>query len=227
MTEQPQHHLTLYDGRVYDLNAGVLVDDGPTPANPSAASPTSACGEGESHGEAPPTPEGYTRVPTSIEAQNIVARARRTAEDLPAPPGAMNGVSLVLTYTLFGLDDLSIAIVTDLSVDAIKRIRASAVYTEMYAAVSEGMQASETNQVRDILAQAAQGAANRIVDQVNSTNADVSFRAAKDILDRSGNRPVDTVVHKHEVDGEMRIRYIEPENDLPTIDATVIEVDDG
>lgn len=176
--------------------------------------------------EAAPPP-GMVRVPTSIEAQQIVTRVRRTVEDLPAPPKNMNAISLVLMYTVFGMPDHDIAMVTDIPVDMIDRIRQMEAYKEMYNTTSAGMREIETNRVRDIFANAAPHAANRMVHLVNDEDPNVAQRAMKDVLDRAGHTPAQVVEHKHTMMNELRIVHVkrEPQPDLPTVDATYEEIE--
>ena len=79
---------------------------------------------------------GFVEIPTHREAQRIIAHTRRRVSDLPEVPKTMNAVGIVLSYTLFGLDDEEIAIATGLAVDQVGRIKMGDAYTQMYNAVA-------------------------------------------------------------------------------------------
>jgi hypothetical protein len=120
----------------------------------------------------------------------------------------MNAVSVVLSYTLFGLDDEEIAIATGLSVEQIGRLKVGEAYTQMHEAIVRTIVDSETDVVRDILAKNARNAAAVVVEALNAGNRSDRMAAARDILDRSGHRPADIVEHRHRVDGGLVIEYI-------------------
>jgi hypothetical protein len=44
--------------------------------------------------------------------------------------------------------------------------------------------------------------------------------AAKDVLDRAGQRPVDIIEHRHKMEGGLTIEYVDKKDDIPTIDIT-------
>jgi hypothetical protein len=168
---------------------------------------------------APPLVE----VPTPAEAQRIVTAARRKLSELPEVPRTMNAIGVVLSYTLFGLDDEEIAIATGLSVDQIGRIKVGDPYTQMHQAVVQTILDSETSVVRELFTKNARNAAQVVVRAMEEGTRADRIAAAKDILDRSGHRPSDVVEHRHRVDGGLVIEIVRRDGaQLPTID-----MDDG
>jgi hypothetical protein len=150
----------------------------------------------------------YVEVPTNAEAQRLVVSARRKLSDLPEMPKAMNAVSALLSYSLFGLADDEIALATGLSVDQVGRIKTSDAYTQMHRSVVQTVLASETDVVRDLLAKNAKNAASVMVDALETGSRSDRINAAKDILDRSGHRPTDVVEHRHRMDGGLVIEIV-------------------
>jgi hypothetical protein len=161
-------------------------------------------------------------VPTHAEAQRIVTAARRKLSDLPEVPRTMNAVSVVLSYTLFGLDDEEIAIATGMTVDQIGRIKVSDPYTQMHEAIVRTVLDSETNVVRELFTKNARSAAQVVVRAMEEGTRADRMAAAKDILDRSGHRPSDVVEHRHRMDGGLVIEIVKRDGaQLPLIDMEV------
>jgi len=164
--------------------------------------------------------ETFVEIPTHQEAQRIITATRRKLSDLPEVPKTMNAVSVVLSYTLFGLDDEEIAIATNLSAAQVARIKMSDPYGQMHEAVVRTVLDSETDVVRELLAKNAKSAAAVMVDALQAASRSDRMAAARDILDRSGHRPSDVVEHRHRVDGGLVIEVIRRENTqgIPTIE---------
>lgn len=165
------------------------------------------------------TSPSMVEVPTHAEAQRIVTAARRKLSELPEVPRTMNAVSVVLSYSLFGLDDEEIAIATSLSVDQIGRIKVGDAYTQMHDAIVRTVLDSETNVVRELFAKNARNAAQIVVQALGEGTRADRMSAAKDILDRSGHRPSDVVEHRHRMDGGLVIEIVKRDGaQLPVID---------
>ncbi len=157
-------------------------------------------------------------VPTAREAQALVVRTRRKVSELPDLPGTLNAISVILSYTMFGLDDDEIALTVGSTVDQIRRIREQPTYTEMHRSIVKTILDAETNNVRDIFVQHSRKAANTIVQAMDGANA---FVAASQILDRANLRPVDIVEHRHRVEGGLTIEIVRREDHK----APIIDID--
>jgi len=161
-------------------------------------------------------------VPTPAEAQRIVVAARRKLSELPEVPKTMNAVSVILSYTLFGLDEEEIAIATSLTIDQIGRMKKSDAYQQMHDAIVRSVLDSETSVVRDLFVKNAKSAAQVIVRAMDEGTRADRIAAAKDILDRSGHRPSDVVEHRHKLDGGLVIEIVRKEvSTMPLIDMEV------
>jgi hypothetical protein len=164
-------------------------------------------------------PEGGVEVPSGPEAQRIVTAARRKLSELPEVPQTMNAVSVILSYTLFGLDDEEIAIATKLTTTQISRIKQGDAYTQMHDAVVRSVLDSETNVVRELFVKKAKQAAEVVVRAMEEGTRADRMAAARDILDRSGHRPSDVVEHRHRMDGGLVIEIVRRDGVVvPTIE---------
>jgi hypothetical protein len=151
-------------------------------------------------------------VPTNREAQQLVINARRKLADLPEVPRTMNAVGVVLSYTLFGLDDMDIALAIGSTETQVARIKDSAPYKTMYENVIRSILDAETDVVRDIFKQHSRTAANVLVDSLHNGARGERLLAAKDFLDRSGHRPSDIIEHRHVLDGGLTIEIVRRDN---------------
>jgi hypothetical protein len=162
---------------------------------------------------------GGVEVPSGPEAQRIVTAARRKLSELPEVPQTMNAVSVILSYTLFGLDDEEIAIATKLTTGQISRIKQGDAYTQMHDAVVRSVLDSETNVVRELFVKKAKQAAEVVVRAMEEGTRADRMAAARDILDRSGHRPSDVVEHRHRMDGGLVIEIVRRDGAVvPTIE---------
>ena len=168
-----------------------------------------------------PSRKPMVEVPSHSQAQAIVVNTRKRLADLPAVPQTMNAISVVLTYALFGLDDTEIAIATGFSVEQIGRIKTLEAYTQMQSAVVEQLLKNETVSVRSRIAALANSAVNKMEEALTDGPLDIAVSVARDVLDRSGNRAVDVVEHRHKMEGGLVIEVREKKHsDVPVIDLT-------
>lgn len=165
-------------------------------------------------------------VPAPTKAQDMIIRANRRIADLPALPDKMNGLSAVLTYTLFGLADSEIAIALNLTIEQIQAIRQHDAYNTLFEAIHKNVTEADADVVRRTIAQHTAAAVQNIVNKQASDDDKTSLNASKDILDRAGYRPVDVVEHKHSLSGTLKIVHVDKRStdSIPTIDITPKEL---
>jgi len=147
-------------------------------------------------------------IPTNRDAQRMIAQTRRRIADLPDVPRTMNAISVVLSYTLFGLDDSEISVAIGLSEQQVGNIKMTDAYASMHSAMVTSIMEAEMNDVRDLFRQHSRTAANVLVDGLHNGNRGDRMLAAKDFLDRAGHRPVDVVEHRMRVEGGLVIEVI-------------------
>lgn len=177
----------------------------------------------------PNAPSPWTEVPSPSQAQQIVVRARKSVNELPLPPAKMSAVGLVAFYTLFGLGDTDIAIALEgrLTEVQIDNIRKTSAYNDFMKQAKASFMEAEQENVREIFADHAAGAAKQIIEHAKSDNDVLSFKASQDILDRAGHRPADIIEHRHKLEDALHI-IIETKdgaNDVPMIDVTPERLD--
>lgn len=170
-----------------------------------------------------PTASRYIPVPSNTQAVRAVTRANKRLSDLPALPGQLNIISVVLSYTMWGLSDLEIALAANTTVERIKNIREHEAYARMHGEIVTNILAQDGESVRELIAQHARDAAMKIVELKDSEDDVVALRASADILDRAGHRPTDVVEHRHSMESGLRIQYVKQDNtkQLPIIDLEV------
>jgi len=166
--------------------------------------------------------EIFVEVPNTETIKQEIVAARKRINDLPVPPKQMNTLSIILSYSLFGLNDDDISYVLSISKKELENIKSSDVYIELRKTLVQNILESDANDVRGMFVQQSQAAAgvmfNAMVDQANGVNTRMA--AAKDVLDRAGHRPADVVEHKHSLEGGLTIEYVDNKTEIPVIDVT-------
>lgn len=164
----------------------------------------------------------YVEIPSASEAQEIVAKSRRSVADLPVAPQQMNGLSLVCFYTMWGLSNQDIAVQVGVTIEQIKTIKKLPEYLKLHQDIFASVMETEANDVRGFFQQRAKEAASTIVEMMDEGGA-LGLTAAKDVLDRAGHRPADVVEHRHRMENSLVIEYIRKDTDdtkiIPAIDA--------
>lgn len=151
---------------------------------------------------------------------NVVATERRSIMDLTLNKQQMALVNNVLVYTIWGLPVDEIAIQCSCSERDVLMVRDLDEYKRMYDAMIDGVRNAFADTVHGIFANAAPIAARKMVKKMKDKSGDISLAAVKDVLDRSGHRPVDRVEHTHNIgQGELRIRVVKATDidSMPTI----------
>lgn len=159
------------------------------------------------------------RAVTDPFADEKVEPLRRTIGKLPGDARTVNPIMLVLSYSMWGMDDASIARYLSIDVDQVQSIKSNEHFVKLRKEIIESLRHAETGSVHGFIAQKAIAAAENVVKKMASRDEAVSLRAAQDVLDRGGFRPADRIEHAHTFEDDLRIRYIE---DKPT---PVIDVD--
>lgn len=174
-------------------------------------------------------PQQFIEIPAASVAQQIVAKTRRSAAELPLPPSNMNAVSLCLFYTLWGLSDNDIAITAGLTLAQVKTIKKLEQFQSLQQDILKSVLEHEANDIRGFFQQKAKLAAKKIVDIAEEDDGPLGFKASQDILDRAGHRPADVVEHRHTMENSLRIEYVKKDviHDVPTIEAQFEVIEDG
>jgi hypothetical protein len=168
-----------------------------------------------------------TEVPNTEEMQRDIVASRKRIHDLPVPPKQMNTLSLVLMYSLFGLDNSDISNILSIDIEQLQNIKMNDAYNTLSTQIVNTIVESDTNSIRDMFAMNSRRSAQLFVDTVANPEMGITTRmaAANNILDRAGHRAADIVEHRHKVEGGLTIEYIKnDEQNIPTIDITPQEV---
>lgn len=160
----------------------------------------------------PKSEQSLTKIKTNTQLQIEEAEARRKLSDLPDLKN-VNLISQVLCYHMFGLSLQDISTVTHIPLENIQTIVMSTEFNEYKNKMLQSIKENDEEDVRNFLSSASRKAANKVVDIMqNCANPKYSLAAAQDILDRSGQRPVDVVEHRQKLDNELRIVYIKKDD---------------
>jgi hypothetical protein len=168
--------------------------------------------------------EVLVEVPNTEQIKREIVASRKRIADLPVPPNQMNTISVILSYSLFGISDGDISNVLAIPLNQIEIIKSSDVYINLQDQFVKNILESDLSDVRGMFVQQSRNAANTMFDLMSSNNEATRGVAAKDVLDRAGQRPVDVIEHRHKMEGGLTIEYIEKKDDIPIIDITPKEM---
>lgn len=212
MIDKPEisvHLIRLTDGTLIDpLTRQPVVP--PSPATQDDAPSVDVEGDGVGF----PDPCNSTIAPLS----------RRSILDLTLTSQQMAVVNNVLVYTLWGLPDDEIAIQCGCTVGDVYTVRDLSEYTKMRDALIDGVRASYTASAHGVISKHAAAAATIIAATLKSPSKRMQFDAARDILDRSGHRPVDhssvSINLNKGTDDQLVIRVVREADrpHIPTLD---------
>lgn len=167
--------------------------------------------------------EELVEVPTNREATQLIISARRKMADLPDVPRTMNTISVVLSYQLFGLDNVEIALATGLSERQVANIQEQASFAEMKEQIIGSILQSEGAAVRELFQQHSRSAVTTMLNVMQKSKSEANkLTVARDFLDRAGHRPADVVEHRHKLEGGLVIEIIRKDDRaIPTIELEV------
>lgn len=160
------------------------------------------------------TSPSFSSAPTANEM--ITTRL----SDLPASPRQMNGVAALIVYRLLGMPESDIAEALGTDIEKIKAIAASSLFTDLYSKVSNQVMDLNSESIRVRFAAMSRDALNKVYEIMSDSDDKNALKAAQDILDRAGHRPADIIMHRHQVEGGLKIEYISRKIDaqLPVIE---------
>jgi len=166
--------------------------------------------------------ESLVEIPNTETIKREIVASRMRISDLPVPPNQMNTLSVLLSYTLMGITDEDISTALLIPLEQVTTIKKSDEYTKLSDAIVANIVASDLSTVRGMFVDKSRNAANVMFGAMEDVELGINTRmtAAKDILDRAGQRPVDVVEHRHKMEGGLTIEYVEKKDDLPLIDVT-------
>lgn len=167
--------------------------------------------------------DGLLTVPSEREAVEKILNSRKRLIDLPVPPAQMNGLAVIVSYSIMGLSDEDICTALSLTQEQLGRIYVSDAFIEVKNTIIDTILEADTENVRQMFVQHSASAARRVATLAQyAEDEKVQLKASQDILDRAGHRPVDVHEHRVQVEGGLRIEYIEKKPlDLPNV--TVID----
>ncbi len=159
-------------------------------------------------------------VPNSDQIKQEIVASRKRISDLPVPPSQMNTLSVIISYTLFGISDQDISLTLMIPLDQLLTIKESDSYKDLQAAFIKNILESDLSDVRGMFVQKSHTAANKMFQLLDSESEATRMVASKDILDRAGHRPADVIEHRHHMEGGLTIKYVDRKDDVPMIDVT-------
>lgn len=138
----------------------------------------------------------------------------RTLADFNVSKAQLNPVMLILAYSVWGLDENAIARYLDIDLEQVRSVRRSDLYRDTRKEMLEAIAYAEQSSIHGYLTRKAKKAAITVANAMSNGKPDTKLKAAQDILDRSGFRPVDRVEHSHRFEDELRIVHLKEADDV-------------
>jgi hypothetical protein len=170
--------------------------------------------------------ERYIEVPNYADTQRKMVAANMRVADFPVPPPQMTSIGIVLFYSLLGITDYEISGITGLHEDQIGRIRMSDSYSDIQKTFLDKIVESDIEDVRSMFVEGSRVAAGTMIGLMKDSESEgIKLAAAKDILDRAGQRPADVVEHRHRMENTLTIHVVKKDSleDLPVIEGELVE----
>jgi hypothetical protein len=164
-------------------------------------------------------------VPNTQELQRLHVEAKKRISDLPVPVGKMNLISLVLSYTMFGVRDEEIGHALGLEPTQITRIKETSSYVDIQKEITDNILKADSQTIRGMFVQGSTRAVGRLTELVESDDENVALSALKDVLDRAGHRPADVHEHRHSVQGGLVIEYVDRKSDEQSLPSITVHTD--
>jgi len=162
--------------------------------------------------------ETFVEVPNTAEIKREITASRKRIADLPVPPAQMNTLSVIISYTLFGLNDEDISNVLSIPSSQLSSIKETDAYKDLQSTFVKNILESDLSDVRGLFVQKSRTAADKMFALMDSESETTRMVASKDVLDRAGQRPIDIIEHRHKMEGGLTIHYVEKKDNIPTID---------
>lgn len=146
----------------------------------------------------------------------------RTLADINVPFNNFTTTITVVAMTMWGLDKYAISRIVNIDPDMVDQIMQHQLFAELRKQMVEALRYAEMGTVHGYLQQKALTAAATVTTSMMSKDKDLALKAAQDVLDRTGFRPVDRVEHSHRFEDDLRIVHL-TEQTIPTLDIKLVD----
>lgn len=168
-------------------------------------------------------------VRANVEPHEYRPTTRRSLKDFPANPTMLNAISVVFAYTLYGLSNVEICDILNLSSEQLDQIRVHRGYSELFTSIMNEFINANSEILQSRIAAYSHAAVNRVGHLIdNAKKEETQLAASKDILDRSGNRPQDLANQQAATMDGLRISIIKNDRDVSvelTINGTDLDLE--
>lgn len=134
---------------------------------------------------------------------------QRTLADVNVPKSEFNPIMLILSYSMWGLDEHAIARYLEIPVEQVKAVQNSDLYSRTRKEMLEAIRYAEASSIHGYISQQARNAAKTLVTNLVAKKPENQLAAANSILDRAGFRPADRVEHTVRFEDELRIVHLQ------------------
>ena len=112
--------------------------------------------------------EVLVEVPNTEQIKREIVASRKRISDLPVPPGQMNTLSVVISYSLFGISDEDISSALLIPLEQLQTIKSSDEYTNLQGQFIKNILESDLSDVRGLFVERSRSAANLMIDTLEN-----------------------------------------------------------
>jgi hypothetical protein len=165
----------------------------------------------------------------NIEPHEYKPTTRRSLKDFPANPTMLNAISVVFAYTMYGLSNVEICNVLNLSSEQLEQLRQHRGYSELFTAIMNEFINANSEILQSRIAAYSHSAVSKVGYLIaNAKKEEVQLSASKDMLDRAGARPQDLANQQAATMDGLRISIIKNDKDVSvelTINGTDLDLE--
>ena len=150
----------------------------------------------------------YALIPpsTPVPFKFYKPTTKRVLSDFRETKSVMNAAAVIFSYTLLGIGDAEICESTGLSIDQVSSVRDSRAYADVFQTVMRELINANSEYIEARIASYSGMALNNVASiAATAKNKGVKLSASKDLLDRAGHRPQDTVSRGNSNMNELHI----------------------
>jgi hypothetical protein len=195
-----------------EIRAGLMTRHMPKPGDPLVLADGRVVTP-DQHSEAF-DPDDKSDLRANVEPHEYRPTTRRSLKDFPSTPSMLNAISVVFAYTLYGLSNIEICNVLNLTAEQLDNIRLHRGYAELFTSIMNEFINANSEMLQSRIAAYSHSAVSRVGYLIdNAKKEEIQLSASKDLLDRAGARPQDLANQQAATMDGLRISIIKNDRD--------------
>lgn len=153
-----------------------------------------------------------------IVPSEVVVKAAKSIHDLPAEADVINPIALTILYELFGLRDDAICEAMSITNNELVQFQGHPAHKFLRETVLQNVLDFQSDEVTKFFRSHGKKAAAKIVEHIDNGRANVSLKAAAEVLDRGGFMPPQGKVNGSPMERGLNIMIINKGDQAKTVE---------